>query len=59
MESKLLLTFSVLTLSTVISLIIKYGGEKVAIPPTTTNALLGILGLPLIVGAALWFRGWK
>lgn len=59
MESKFIFTLSVLLLSTAISLIIKYGGEKIAIPPTTTNALLGILGLPLVVGIALWFRGWK
>ena len=46
----------ILILSLILSIAIKYGGQAVAIAPTQTNVLLGILLPPVLMAIALAWR---
>lgn len=52
MNSEIGFIVKVLILSTVLSVLIKYGGQMAAIAPTQVNVLLGVF-LPTIVMAIL------
>ncbi|YAI81448.1 MAG: hypothetical protein ACQJCO_06395 [cyanobacterium endosymbiont of Rhopalodia sterrenbergii] len=45
-----------LVISTVISIVIKYGEEQVAIAPTLFNAIMSIVTLPLLMTCTLVWR---
>ncbi len=46
----------ILLLSTVLSLLIKYGGQYLPLTPTTTTALIIVLAPSLLIGLIL---GWR
>ena len=46
----------VVLLSTLLSVLIKYGGMRLPLNPTQTNALIAIFLPPSIVALALWWR---
>ena len=46
----------ILLLSTILSLLVKYGGQYLPISPTTTNALIIVLTPSLAVGSILAWR---
>jgi hypothetical protein len=56
MNSQFILIVKILLVSTMISVFIKYGSPLLAIAPTNTNALIGILCPPLALGLLL---GWR
>lgn len=56
MNSEIIFIIKVLILSTALSVLIKYGGQKIAIAPTEIDVLLGVF-LPTIVMAIL--LGWR
>ncbi|AFY76145.1 hypothetical protein Ple7327_0715 [Pleurocapsa sp. PCC 7327] len=56
MNSQIGFIVKVLILAIALSVAIKYGGQALAIAPTPTNVLLGILLLPALVAVAL---GWR
>jgi hypothetical protein len=46
----------VLLVSTILSLLVKYGGRILSIPPTPTNASIAILIPPILMALVLWWR---
>jgi hypothetical protein len=56
MNSQIGFIVKVLILSTALSVLIKYGGQMLAIAPSQTNALLGIFVPTLLMAIAL---GWR
>ncbi|WP_241392577.1 hypothetical protein [Rippkaea orientalis] len=56
MSDQLGFILKVLLLSLGFSIVIKYGGQLVAIAPTNLNAILGITILPLLIAIGLILR---
>ncbi|ACK73557.1 conserved hypothetical protein [Gloeothece citriformis PCC 7424] len=56
MNNQIGFILKVLLLSAALSILIKYGGTKIAIAPTPLNALIGISLVPIIMLIALWWR---
>jgi hypothetical protein len=46
----------VLLVSTVLSLLVKYGGRILSIPPTPTNASIALVVPPILMALVLWWR---
>jgi hypothetical protein len=46
----------VVLVSTILSLLVKYGGRILSIPPTPTNASIAILIPPILMALVLWWR---
>lgn len=59
MASNLLFLTKVLVVSIIIAILIKTIGPALSIPATATSALLSVLGVPLMVLAALMVRLWR
>lgn len=56
MNSEIIFIIKVLILSTALSVLIKYGGQMIAIAPTQIDVLLGVF-LPTVIMAIL--LGWR
>lgn len=56
MNSNARFLLKVLIASTAVSVLLKYGGPTLSIPPTSASALIGVFLLPVFVAAALCWR---
>ncbi len=56
MDNKPAFILKVLILSTLISLLIKYGGPSLSVPATATSALIAVLLPSAVMGLLLWRR---
>ncbi len=56
MKDSTIFVLKVLTLSTLISLVVKYGGRLVAIAPTNLDASLAVISLPLLMSLLFAWR---
>jgi hypothetical protein len=56
MNSNAQFVLKVLIASTAVSVLLKYGGPTLSIPPTSASALIGVFLLPVLLAAALCWR---
>ncbi|HEY9847773.1 MAG TPA: hypothetical protein V6D03_16445 [Candidatus Caenarcaniphilales bacterium] len=58
-ETSLGLILKVLAFSALFSVLIKFVGPSLAIPATTTNALIAVFLPPFLMGLVLVWRSWQ
>ncbi len=59
LDTEVGITLKVLVLSILLSVVIKFAGPALSIPPTTPVALAMVLLPALLLGLALAWRGWQ